>query len=83
VGGVEAGPGEVAQPFLEFWREWVRGSAGDLCSDQLPPSPFGMGVCGGESLVELLLEASGLVAAAGRSDGRVVRPAVLMLASSL
>jgi hypothetical protein len=59
VGGVETSPGEVAQPFLEFGQEWVRGGAGGFCGEHPPPLPVWVGVRGGESLVELLLEDSG------------------------
>jgi hypothetical protein len=58
MGGVEAGPGEVAQPFCQLWQEWVGDRAGGFCSDQLPPFPFCKGVCDSESLVELQLEDS-------------------------
>ena len=34
-------------------------SRGDFCSEQLPPLPVCMGIRGGESLVESLLEDSG------------------------
>jgi hypothetical protein len=68
-GGVEAGPGEVAQPFGQLWQEWVHGGVGDFCSDQLPPSPFCVGVCGRESLVELLLEDTGGAAEFGWPGG--------------
>jgi hypothetical protein len=57
-GSVEAGPGEIGQPFCQFRQEWVRGHAWGFGGEQLPPSPIGIRSSSGESLVELLLEDS-------------------------
>ena len=57
-GGVEAGPGEVAQSFCQLRQEWIRGGSGSLCGEQLPPSPIFVGSRSGKPLVELLLEES-------------------------
>jgi hypothetical protein len=70
--GVNAGPGDVAQPFGELWQEWVPPGAGGFCSDQLPPLPFGTGVCGRESHVELELEDSAGPAELGWAGGSQV-----------
>jgi hypothetical protein len=65
MGGVQADPGEVAQPFGQLRQEWVRSGAGDFCSDQLPQLPLSTGVCGGESYVEFPLEDMGGTAELG------------------
>jgi hypothetical protein len=78
VGGVKAGPGEVAQPFCQLRKEWVCVDARDFCGKQLPPLPVCVGVRGGgESLVELLLEGSGGVAELGWPGGPQVARADL------
>jgi hypothetical protein len=65
LGGVEAGPGEVAQSFCQLRQERVSDGAGDFCGEHLPPSPSPICVAIRESHVELLLSDSGGAAELG------------------
>jgi hypothetical protein len=72
MGGVEAGPAEIGQPFLEFRQEWVCGRAWGCLGEQLPPLPVCVGVGGTELYVELLLPDSGGVTELGWPGGSQV-----------
>jgi hypothetical protein len=72
VGGVEAGPAEIGQPFLEFRQEWVCGRAWGCLGEQVPPLPVCVGVGGTELSVELLLPDSGGVTELGWPGGSQV-----------
>jgi hypothetical protein len=71
-GGVEAGPGEVAQPFCQLRQERVWSHTGYFSSEQLLPSPLCVGICGGESHLESLLEDSGAAVELARPGGSLV-----------
>jgi hypothetical protein len=54
-GGVEAGPGEIAQPFYQLWQKGIRRDTGNLCGEQSPPLRVCIDIRRNELLVELLL----------------------------